>query len=210
MITVFHNPRFLWEGEKPALHRCDEVGTVNTDDPDEAFRLTNSIDRHWTTNEQVSSYRRDARSTSVGDMLVRDDGKTWIVASCGFTEVERPLVYANWTGRRADLESLRARCRELAIPLADTELGHDHELVLRQQSVPALIAALGVVSQLIREVNDAAGGHRAQASDERLCVRFVLENSPIEWPAHGERDPLGSICSCSLLNTLHPCSPHYY
>ena len=58
------------------------VAEVQTDDLEEAFILTNSIDREWWRNAGVRCLRRD-RSTSVGDLLETRDG-LYRVASSGF------------------------------------------------------------------------------------------------------------------------------
>jgi len=65
----------------------DAVAQVYADCLDTAFRLTNSIDDAWTKNEEVTATKENLRSTSVGDVIVADSGKPFIVASCGFDEL---------------------------------------------------------------------------------------------------------------------------
>lgn len=45
------------------------VAEVDTDNVDEAFRLTNHIDQSWYENEGVKTIKK-SRSTSVGDIVV--------------------------------------------------------------------------------------------------------------------------------------------
>jgi hypothetical protein len=58
------------------------VAEVDTDDLEEAFTLTNSIDSPWWENRRVKCLRRD-RSTSVWDLLETRAG-LYRVASLGF------------------------------------------------------------------------------------------------------------------------------
>lgn len=71
------------------------VAEVATDDLDEAYRLTNTIDKYWCDNDGVtvlSFMHKDRkghcgnRSTSVGDVMVHN-GKVFAVASFGFEQV---------------------------------------------------------------------------------------------------------------------------
>lgn len=59
------------------------VAVVDTDDLDEAYRLTNHIDKLWWHNEKVVALR-ESRSTSIGDVL-DVNGKYYVVDRCGFT-----------------------------------------------------------------------------------------------------------------------------
>lgn len=63
------------------------VAEVDTNDMDDVFRLTNHISHSWTENEEVTAVIERVRSTSVGDILVNDNG-TFIVAGCGFEQLE--------------------------------------------------------------------------------------------------------------------------
>ena len=68
------------------LNMYRKVAHVQTDNLDEAFRLTNHIEESWTENEEVGVYAEKVRSTSVGDILINDEG-VFIVAPCGFEKV---------------------------------------------------------------------------------------------------------------------------
>lgn len=63
------------------------VGTVDTDDLDKAYHLTNHIQHNWTKNEDVDAPSEKVRSSSVGDIFQIDD-KYFVVGGCGFDEIE--------------------------------------------------------------------------------------------------------------------------
>lgn len=66
----------------------DFVGYVAARDLDEAYERTNSIRNLWTENFHPASlaekFRKGARSTSIGDVLVDDRDVAHVVASFGF------------------------------------------------------------------------------------------------------------------------------
>lgn len=75
----------------------DLAATINTDDKDRAYFLTNSIEGYWPDNEGVVVERHPRelggwRSTSIGDVL-EVNGWFYVVARFGFdalpTEMER-------------------------------------------------------------------------------------------------------------------------
>lgn len=97
MITVIHNSRFTdfsfleddelrAEAAKLTEVELTKAADVATDDLDKAYELTNNIDHAWTENVAVAATMKSRRSTSVGDIMVKD-GKRFMVASCGFTEL---------------------------------------------------------------------------------------------------------------------------
>lgn len=74
-----------WARERLAGHSGSAfvpVAVVDTDDLDEAYRLTNHIDKLWWENEGVVALR-ESRSTSIGDVLDLN-GKFYVVDRCGF------------------------------------------------------------------------------------------------------------------------------
>lgn len=71
------------------LYDC--VGTVDTKNADLAYQLTNSIDCPWPENSGVSAVGPEQRSTSVGDILLMQDGKFWLVASMGFVDITQTI-----------------------------------------------------------------------------------------------------------------------
>jgi hypothetical protein len=87
MIKVYHNTGFLNYQitgvlEDP-VHLAAEVAT---DSLDEAYELTNNIDRSWTKNPGVICHTDTPRSTSWGD-LMNHDGKWFTVEMAGFKEL---------------------------------------------------------------------------------------------------------------------------
>jgi hypothetical protein len=57
----------------PLDYEC--VAMVESDDLDEVFQLTNTIDRPWWENEGVE-VRKQTRSTSVGDVVILPDNQS--------------------------------------------------------------------------------------------------------------------------------------
>ena len=89
MIKVYHNDMFLAYILNPSLKKntVHLVAEVDTDDLDEAFRLTNNIMHLWVINNGVKAVEGvQHRSTSVGDLLEWND-KSYVVESVGFREL---------------------------------------------------------------------------------------------------------------------------
>jgi len=63
------------------------AAVVETDSLERAFERTNTIERVWTENEDVTPMTERPRSTSVGDAMVKD-GVVFQVAGIGFTKRE--------------------------------------------------------------------------------------------------------------------------
>jgi hypothetical protein len=98
MVQVFHNSDFFDFGMRtthlPDPAKLTLVARVDTNELDDAYRLTNHIDSDWQENpgvEAVGDAGKGARSTSVGDVLEMNDGY-WMVASFGFTPMKKVLV----------------------------------------------------------------------------------------------------------------------
>jgi hypothetical protein len=70
------------------LGEYEEVAEVDTHDKETAFRLTNHIESDWQLNDGVTAKTNKARSTSVGDLMIDDDGDRWIVAPVGFKRLD--------------------------------------------------------------------------------------------------------------------------
>jgi len=63
------------------------VATVEAKGLDHAFELTNHIDKHWWENTGVELHvPAQQRSTSVGDVIVRDDGAKFLCAMVGWQQ----------------------------------------------------------------------------------------------------------------------------
>jgi hypothetical protein len=70
----------------------DHVATVESDDREDAFELTNSIDSNWWVNVGVTPHgaaAKGCRSTSVGDIVVLGNGEAWKCAGCGWDRIEQ-------------------------------------------------------------------------------------------------------------------------
>ena len=95
------------------LNDFDRVAEIETDDMEQAFRLTNSVDSYWANSQHgfpgyilpppaaVGGWR----STSVGDLMY-DGLHYFIVAACGFEPVAVRRQSLN--ERRAALLAFRA------------------------------------------------------------------------------------------------------
>jgi hypothetical protein len=86
MLQFYTNPETLRGAT------MTHVATVDTTDPEEAFRITNHIDSDWTQNPGVRALEGSHRSTSVGDLLVEGTpggrgSKHLIVEPVGFREL---------------------------------------------------------------------------------------------------------------------------
>jgi hypothetical protein len=81
------------------------VGIVTSEDLDDAYRLTNHIERNWTENDEVATpVDVEPRSTSVGDIFVLDDG-VHLVSPSGFTKIKKLNA---WEQAHAVVSSVRA------------------------------------------------------------------------------------------------------
>lgn len=66
-----------------------KVAKVKCTDPEEAFALTNHIRHPWQANPQVTALVGEARSTSVGDVILTPDGCYLYVCAVGLQELRR-------------------------------------------------------------------------------------------------------------------------
>ena len=94
-IHVYHNPRFLDCFQRPILDCIDPsslylAAIVATDEPETAYRLTQHADANWYDNPAVTTVVH-SRSTSVGDLLLADDGRLLVVMSFGYQELDMSL-----------------------------------------------------------------------------------------------------------------------
>ena len=93
LYSVYHKNKsdFLsndvldWDKEKG---RFTLVAVVSADSLDEVFYFTNHVDQDWTTWENVNMHVEGrVRSTSVGDVVVDNDGQPWLCAQAGWTKL---------------------------------------------------------------------------------------------------------------------------
>ncbi len=66
------------------------VAHVHAGDLEQVFALTNHGDQDWAKNDGVQSVADDARSTSVGDVIVDPEGRPHRVEPMGFEEIRWP------------------------------------------------------------------------------------------------------------------------
>lgn len=69
----------------PADYRL--VAEVEAPSIEAVFRLTNSHDRHWSLRPGVACFAPNARSTSVGDVVVTPGGRVFRCESRGWQEL---------------------------------------------------------------------------------------------------------------------------
>ena len=86
--TAFHNVLF---GKHTLKFPTDYqlVARVECDNLEDAYRLTNAIDKPWHENYEVTLTRGPARSTSPGDVVALKDGELhfWLCMGAGWEEV---------------------------------------------------------------------------------------------------------------------------
>ncbi len=94
MLYIMHSNKMLQYQLASTLDGATmtHVASVDTNDPQEAFQLTNHIDSDWTKNPKVRALEGRHRSTSVGDLIVEGTpgargSKHLIVEPCGFREL---------------------------------------------------------------------------------------------------------------------------
>lgn len=88
MAKVFHaiNPTFGFEKQPQWPEEYRLVAETETDDLQQVFALTNSIEYDWWLNS-VKSLVGSCRSSSVGDVVVTSEGKIWRCDMMGWSEL---------------------------------------------------------------------------------------------------------------------------
>ena len=101
-LKVYHNPSFndayYSGGSLPTVKDSVLVATVDTDDVDKAYELTNNIHSLWVENGGLIAHDhenngRGHRSTSMGDLIVGADGQVLICATFGWHTPEQYLAH---------------------------------------------------------------------------------------------------------------------
>lgn len=96
IVTIFQqvNPDYMRtiRGEAMPVTDMKKVASFQTDLPvddalEQAFRLTNHIDRPWEENPGITAEPGPHASTSVGDVVVVD-GEAYQCARMGWTKLE--------------------------------------------------------------------------------------------------------------------------
>jgi hypothetical protein len=89
--SIWHakNPTFGF-GEKPKFpEEYENVALIGADSIDDVFRITNHIDSDWRMNPEVfESFKDRVRSTSVGDVVVDEEGTSFYCAPVGWTKID--------------------------------------------------------------------------------------------------------------------------
>jgi len=91
IFKVYHHktPTFGF-GETPEFNDDNFTVVAEVECPAEnygdVFRITNHIDADWWKNPEVKSFTEGSRSTSVGDVIVGDDGVRRRCESAGWTQ----------------------------------------------------------------------------------------------------------------------------
>jgi hypothetical protein len=71
---------------KENLHNYRHVATVRTNEPIDALRLTRTTSERWWLSDKLTFFgskewgTRSCRSTSIGDLLITEDGAILVVA----------------------------------------------------------------------------------------------------------------------------------
>lgn len=74
------------DNPKPNFKDYKLVASVNCEDLETAYMLTNHIDSEWWNSDRVACVEK-SRSTSVGDIIEDFEGNRFMVASLGFTRL---------------------------------------------------------------------------------------------------------------------------
>lgn len=112
-FLVYHAK--IEEGKANFMERFSEeknfelVGEVRTTDVNEAYRLTNHIERDWRENENSIGFVKRPRSTSVGDVLVRVKYETDTVARRITVVLQQVLVVAGCGFEKLNLDTWNAK-----------------------------------------------------------------------------------------------------
>ena len=64
------------------------VAEVPTDELEDVYRLTNSVESSWTINKELEVFGHSHRSTSVGDIVENDNG-VFMVDIVGFKQIKK-------------------------------------------------------------------------------------------------------------------------
>ena len=65
----------------------EKVALIEAEDIGDTFRITNHIEHDWTTNPEVIKVYGRCRSTSVGDVMVNEDGTKFYCDMVGWKEI---------------------------------------------------------------------------------------------------------------------------
>jgi hypothetical protein len=171
-IHVYHNPYFLDSSRQPAPEIPDLASLyltaiVDTDDPEQAYRLTQHVDADWYGYPAVTAVVR-SRSTSVGDVLETADGRLLLVASFGFRELAGRALPAGETVLAGALSVL-----------ATDESRAESVLRTVHYLYTALLSAAPLLEALATDV-DRPDPHLALLAGEQ--ARWALAQANVGYP----------------------------
>ncbi len=117
-MRVYHTKQFTtggMRGEPPPRRPQDyelvaeiaQNGLSPCEALDEAFRLTQSIERSWTENRGVRAFGTRRRSTSAGDAVALEDGSLYRCEMDGWMRIG-----TTWVGRTEAAAQRRASERQ--------------------------------------------------------------------------------------------------
>jgi hypothetical protein len=90
IFTVYHanNPTFGF-GKTPKFpEEFTAVAVIDSPNLGETFKITNHIDHNWEENtEVIDLLAKGNRSTSVGDVMVENDGTKHRCENCGWKKI---------------------------------------------------------------------------------------------------------------------------
>ena len=98
---VLHNKKFPRSdfNTPTAINLSDYelVALVECSHKEDAFRATNHIEEDWTKNPEVKKlFTPTARSTSVSDILIDEDGWIWYCAATGWAKMGNAKEISYW------------------------------------------------------------------------------------------------------------------
>jgi len=88
--TVYHalQPNFGFGERKSFPNDYAKIAVVECEDIEDVFRATNHIDTNWMENKEVIECFVDiARSTSVGDVVVDENGNKYHCEFAGWKQI---------------------------------------------------------------------------------------------------------------------------
>jgi hypothetical protein len=99
VFTVYHKKAVDYRADQDKVYDIKDyeiVADVTTNDLNNVYSLTNSIERYWGDNNAVYEFEKERkkRSTSIGDIIrldTNEGSKYFMVDSCGFFEAKVKL-----------------------------------------------------------------------------------------------------------------------
>lgn len=77
--------------ESVLLNEYKKIAKINTNDLNKAYELSNSIENYWGENKEVVLYEERNRSSSIGDIFIKND-KVYFVNVLGFEQLSDEIL----------------------------------------------------------------------------------------------------------------------